>query len=192
MIVLILGLVMFLGAHSVRIFADDWRTAQVARFGLNTWKGLFALVSLTGLALIVVGFGQARLAPVILWFPPIGLRHLAGLIILVSFVVFVAAYVPGTRIKAKLGHPMVAGTKGWALAHLLANGSLADVLLFGSFLAWGVLAFSSERRRDRAAGTVYPAGSLRGDLTALAVGLVAWAIVAFWLHGALFGVRLFG
>jgi len=192
MIVLILGLVMFLGAHSVRIYADDWRAAQVARWGILTWKGLFALVSLAGMALIVIGFGQARMAPVVLWFPPVALRHLAGLIILVSFVLFVSAYVPGTRIKAKLGHPMLAGTKGWAFAHLLANGSLADVLLFGAFLAWGVLAFNSSRRRDRAAGTVYPAGSLNGDLTALAVGLAAWAMFAFWLHGWLFGMRPFG
>ena len=151
-----------------------------------------ALVSLAGMALIVIGFGQARMAPVVLWFPPVALRHLAGLIILVSFVLFVSAYVPGTRIKAKLGHPMLAGTKGWAFAHLLANGSLADVLLFGAFLAWGVLAFNSSRRRDRAAGTVYPAGSLNGDLTALSVGLAAWAMFAFWLHGWLFGMRPFG
>ena len=192
MILLILGLVIFLGTHSVRIFADDWRTAQVARLGLGTWKGLFALVSLVGFALIVVGFGQARMAPVVLWFPPVALRHLAGLIVMASFVLFVAAYIPGTRIKAKIGHPMVAGTKGWAFAHLLANGGLADVLLFGSFLAWGVLAFSSARRRDRAAGTVYPAGSLNGDLTALAAGLLVWAVFAFGLHGWLFGVRPFG
>jgi len=192
MIVLILGLVILLGAHSVRIFADGWRTAQVARLGLNTWKALFALVSLAGFALIVIGFGQARLAPTVLWFPPIALRHVAGLITLLSFVLIAAAYVPGTRIKAKLGHPMLAGVKGWAFAHLLANGSLADVVLFGSFLAWGVLDFRSARRRDRAAGTVYPAGTVKGDLTAVAVGVVVWAVFAFWLHGWLFSVRPFG
>jgi uncharacterized membrane protein len=192
MIVLILGLVLFLGAHSVRIYADDWRTAQVARFGLGPWKMLFGLASLAGLALIAIGFGQARSAPVILWFPPIALRHMAGLLTLVAFVLLAAAYVPANRIKAKIGHPMVAGVKSWALAHLLAAGSLADVLLFGAFLAWGIIWFSSARRRDRAAGTVYPAGTLNGDLTALAVGLVAWAVFAFGLHGWLIGVRPFG
>jgi uncharacterized membrane protein len=192
MIILILGLLMFFATHSLRIFAYDWREAQVARFGDTTWKGLFSLVSLVGLALIAIGFGQARLAPIVLWFPPVGLRHLSGLLVLISFILFAAAYIPGTRIKAKLGHPMVAGVKAWAFAHLLANGSLADVLLFGSFLAWSILNYGSARRRDLAAGTVYPAGSLNGDLTAVVVGLFAWLVFAFWLHGWFFNVRPFG
>ena len=192
MIVLILGLVILLGTHSVRIYADDWRESQISRLGENTWKGLFSLVSLVGLTLIAFGFAQAKSAPIVVWFPPIGLRHLAGLITLLSFVLVVAAYLPGTRIKAKLGHPMVAGIKGWALAHLLANGNLADVLLFGSFLVWGVLDFSTARRRDRAAGTVYPAGTLNRDVTAVVLGLIAWAIFAFYLHGWLFNIRPFG
>ncbi len=192
MLVLILGLVIFLGVHSVRIFADDWREAKIVRLGSIVWKGEVSLVALIGIALIAIGFGQARLEPIVLWYPPIALRHLAGLITLLSFVLLVAAYLPGTRIKAKLGHPMVAGVKGWAFAHLLANGNLADVLLFGSFLAWGVLDFSSARRRDRAAGTVYPAGTLSRDVTAVIFGLIAWAIFAFYLHGWLFNVRPFG
>lgn len=192
MFVLILGLVILLGAHSVRIFAENWREQQVARLGLEVWKKWFGLVSLIGLVLIVIGFGQARMAPVVLWFPPVGLRHVAGLIILASFILFAAAYIPGSRIKAKLGHPMVAGVKGWALAHLLANGTLADVVLFGAFLIWSVLDFRAARSRDRVAGTVYPTGSLRGDLTVLVVGVLAWGIFAFWLHGLLFGVRPFG
>jgi len=192
MIVLILGLVIFLGAHSVRIYADDWRGLQIARLGDNGWKALFSLVSLVGLAFIAIGFAQTKSDPIVLWFPPIGLRHLAGLITLLSFILLVAAYLPGTRIKAKLGHPMVAGVKGWALAHLLANGNLADVLLFGSFLVWGVLDFSSARRRDRATGTIYPDGTLNRDITAVVLGLIAWAIFAFYLHGWLFNIRPFG
>ncbi len=192
MIVLILGLVIFFGAHSVRIYADGWREAQMARLGVNVWKGLFALVSLVGLTLIVVGFGQARSAPIVLWFAPVALRHLAGLITALSFVLVATAYIPGTRIKAKIGHPMVAGVKGWAFAHLLANGNLADVLLFGSFLAWGVSDFKSARSRDRAAGIVYPSGPWSRDLAAVVAGLLAWAVFAFWLHGWLFGVRPFG
>ena len=192
MTVLILGLVILLGAHSVRIFAEGWRERQVARLGIETWKRLFALVSLAGLVLIAIGFGQARSAPTVLWYPPLALRHAAGLITLLSFVLLAAAYVPDTRIKAKLGHPMAAGVKGWAFAHLLANGNLADVVLFGVFLAWGVLYFGSARRRDRVAGTVYPAGTVKGDLTAVAVGVAAWIVFAFWLHGWLIGVRPFG
>jgi len=192
MTVLILGLVILLGTHSVRIFAEGWRERQVARLGIETWKRLFALVSLAGLVLIAIGFGQARSAPTVLWYPPLALRHAAGLITLLSFVLLAAAYVPDTRIKANLGHPMAAGVKGWAFAHLLANGNLADVVLFGVFLAWGVLYFGSARRRDRVAGTVYPAGTVKGDLTAVAVGVAAWIVFAFWLHGWLIGVRPFG
>ncbi|MFZ4703360.1 MAG: NnrU family protein [Candidatus Methylumidiphilus sp.] len=192
MIILILGLLIFLGAHSVRIFADGWREAQMARLGVNVWKGLFALVSLVGLTLIAIGYGQARLAPIALWSPPMGLRHLASLLILIAFVLIAAAYIPGNRIKAKIGHPMVAGVKGWALAHLLVNGNLADVLLFGSFLAWSVLDYRSARRRDRMAGTVYPVGPLSQDIMAVVAGLVAWVVFAFWLHGWLFNVRPFG
>jgi uncharacterized membrane protein len=172
MIVLTLGLVIFLGAHSVRIFAADWREAQIAARGPVAWKILFALASLLGLALIAVGLG--------------------GPITALSFVLVAAAYIPGTRIKARLGHPMVAGIKAWAFAHLIANGNLADVLLFGSFLAWGVLDFRAARRRDRAAATVYPDGSASRDGVAVAVGLASWAVFAFWLHGWLFGVRPFG
>lgn len=192
MIVLLLGLALFLGVHSVRIYAENWRTSQISRLGLTTWKVLFGLASLVGFALIVVGFGPAREDSPMLWLPPLALRHLAGPLTLIAFVLIAAAYVPGTRIKAKIGHPMLAGTKSWAFAHLLANGSLADVVLFGAFLAWGIVDFAASRRRDRRLGTVYPEGTLQGDLTALAVGGLGWAVFAFWLHGWLFGVRPFG
>ncbi len=192
MSVLILGLIVFLGAHSVRIVADDWRSAQVARLGAGGWKGLLALVSLAGFVLIVWGFGQARLDPVVLWHPPTWTRHVAGLLTLVAFVLVTAAFVPGNHLKAAVGHPMVAGVKVWAFAHLLANGTLADVVLFGSLLGWAVIDFISARRRDRAAGVRYPAGLAARDVLAAAIGVAAWAAFAFYLHGRLFGVRPFG
>jgi uncharacterized membrane protein len=189
---LVLGLIVFLGCHSIRIVADPWRSRQVARLGPNGWKGAYSLVSLAGFALIVWGYAQARLDPVVLYAPPVWTRHLAALLTMPAFVLLAAAYVPGTRIKAKLGHPMVAGVKLWALAHLLANGTLADVLLFGAFLAWAIADFVAARRRDRLAGTVYVAGPASRDVIAATVGLVAWAVFAFWLHGLLIGVRPFG
>ena len=189
---LILGLIIFLGVHSVRIFANDWRTAQIARFGEGTWKGFYSLASLVGFVLIVWGYGQAQLDPVVLWNPPVWTRYLAAPLTLLAFVLVTAAYVPGTRIKAWLGSPMVLGVKLWAFAHLIANGTLAAVVLFGSFLVWAVVDFASERRRDRAAGVVYPKGSLARDAVATAIGLVAWLLFAFWLHGWLIGVRPFG
>jgi uncharacterized membrane protein len=189
---LILGLALFIGTHSVRIVADDWRSAQVARLGLATWKALYALAAIAGFVLIVWGYGTARAAPIVVFAPPVWTRHLAALLTLPAFVLLAAAYVPGTRIKALVGHPMVVGTKVWAFAHLLANGMLADVLLFGSFLAWAILDYVAARRRDRAAGTVYVAGPFSRDLIAIVGGVVAWAVFALWLHGLLIGVRPFG
>jgi uncharacterized membrane protein len=192
MILLVLGLVLFLGVHSTRIVADGWRGAQLARLGERGWKGLYSLVSIAAFVLLVWGYGQARQQPVVLWSPPIWTRHVAALLMLVSAVLLVAAYVPRNAIKARLHHPMLLAVKVWAVAHLLANGNLADVLLFGAFLVWAVLDFRSARRRDRAAHTVYPPGTTAGTLKALLIGVVAWAVFAFWLHGPLIGVRPFG
>jgi len=192
MAVLILGLVLFLGAHSVRIFANDWRSRQMARLGEKGWKGLYALVSIAGFALIVWGFGLARQQPVLLYVPPMWLRHLNALFTLIAFILVVAAYVPGNHFKAKLGHPMLAGVKTWAFGHLLATGMLHDVVLFGAFLLWAVVDFISSRRRDRAAGVSYPAGTVKGDVIAVVAGLVLWAIFALWLHGWLIGVKPMG
>jgi uncharacterized membrane protein len=189
---LILGLLMFLGMHSARILAEGWRSQVIAQRGPNAWKGLYTVVSLVGLGLIVWGYGQARQAPQVLWTSPVWTRHLAGLLVLVALVLLAAAYVPRNGLKARLHHPMVLSVKVWALAHLLANNTVADVLLFGSFLLWAVFDFRAARRRDRAAGTVYPAGTLAGTLGAVGVGAAAWAVLAFWGHAWLFGVRPFG
>jgi uncharacterized membrane protein len=191
--ILVLGLVLFLGVHSVRIVADGWRTRTLARVGEMPWKGLYSLVSAVGLALIVWGYGLARQQPVVLWVPPVGMRHAAALLTLIAFVLLAATYVPRNALKARLHHPMVLGVKVWALAHLLSNGNLADVLLFGSFLLWAVLSFRAARQRDRAQGsTVYAAGSAAGTAAAVVVGLVAWAGFAFWGHAWLIGVAPLG
>ena len=192
MFYLVLGLVIFLGAHSVRIVAEDWRTRTLARVGPATWKMAYSVVSLLGFALIVWGFGQARMQPVQVWNPPVGMRHAASLLTLPAFVLLAAAYVPGNGIKARVHHPMVLGVKVWALAHLLANGLLAQMLLFAAFLAWAVLDFSAARRRDRAAGTGYPAGRGVATLVTVVAGVVAWLVFAMWLHGWWIGVRPFG
>lgn len=187
--VLILGLLIFLGIHSLRIFADDWRNRQRARFGELGWKGIYSLISIIGLVLIVYGFGLARQHPVLLYVPPLPLRHLNALFTLLAFVLVAAAYIPRNHLKAKFGHPMLLGVKTWAFGHLLATGMLHDVLLFGAFLLWAVLLFIVSRRRDRAAGTVYPAGTLAGDLLAVAVGIAGWVVFALWLHLTLIGVK---
>lgn len=191
MTVLVIGLALFLGVHSVRLFADDWRSARVTAMGEGAWKGLYSLVSLAGLALIVWGYGMTRTAPVDLWHPPVWTRHAASLLTLLSFILITAAYVPRSRIRALVGHPMVAGVKLWAFAHLLSNGRLGDVVLFGAFLAWAVADFASLRRRDRASGTRRGTGALANDLTSVVAGTVAWFVFALYLHVPLIGVRPF-
>jgi uncharacterized membrane protein len=140
MALLIAGLILFLVPHSTRVFADDWRTRMIARLGELKWKGLITVLSIAGFILLIVGYDQARLTPIVLWEPPIWTRHLALLLNLLAFILLAAAYVPRNSIKAKIGHPMIAGVKIWAFAHLIANGTLADVLLFGAFLLWAVMA----------------------------------------------------
>ncbi|NTV88357.1 MAG: NnrU family protein [Burkholderiaceae bacterium] len=189
---LILGLVLFLGVHSVRIFANDWRTQVIAQRGEGAWKGLYSLLSILGFGLIVWGYGLARQQPVVLWLPPVAMRHIAALLTLFAFILLTAAYVPRNGIKAWLHHPMVLGVKVWAFAHLLANGNLADVVLFGAFLVWAALSFRAARGRDRVAGTVYPSGSLAATAITVVVGTVAWVVFTLWLHLMLIGVRPFG
>lgn len=192
MAALLLGLVLFLGAHSLRFVAGPWRERTLARLGEKPWKGLVSLVSLAGFVLLVWGYGLARQAPVVLWTPPRGMNHLAALLMLGAFILLAAAYVPRNALKARLGHPMVLSVKAWALAHLVANGTLADLLLFGAFLVWAVVDFAAARRRDRAAGVTHPAGTATGTLATLGVGVLAWAVFAFWAHAWLIGVRPLG
>jgi len=189
MLLLIFGLMIFLGVHSIRIFASDWRQQQVVRLGERPWKGLYSMVSLIGLILIVVGFDQARANPMPIYAPPAWLRHLNIVFTLIALVLVAAAYSPRNHFKARLGHPMLAGVKAWAFGHLLATGMLRDVVLFGTLLVWAIVDFIVSRRRDRATGVVYPAGSLSGDVIAVVAGIIVWAAFAFWLHELLIGVN---
>lgn len=192
MIALIVGLFLFLGTHSIRIFAEEGRTHHIERYGEIKWKIAYSIVSVIGLVLIVWGYGQARLDPVYLWFPPTWTRHLAALLTIPAFILLAATYVPGTLIKAKLGHPMVAGVKLWAFSHLIANGTLADVLLFGAFLAWAVASFTNARKRDRLQGAAPRRGAIAKDAIAIVIGLVLWFVFARYLHAMLFGIAPFG
>lgn len=192
MTMLVLGLLIFLGAHSVRIFADDWRTQRIAQLGAGPWKGIYSAVSAVGLVLIVIGYGDTRADATTLWPTPTWTRHLASLLTLGAFILIAAAYVPGTRIKAAVGHPMVAGVKLWAIAHLAANARPGDAVLFGALLAWAVLDFASARRRDRAAGCRHEAApGVTRDVAAVAAGIGAWVAFVLFLHDWLIGVRPF-
>jgi uncharacterized membrane protein len=191
MLILILGLVVFLGTH-VFTMRRSPRAAAIARLGEGPYKALYSLVSLLGLVLIVWGFGRYRAYEWIdVWYPPVWTRHLALLLVWAAFIAFAAAYLPG-RIKRALKHPMLAGVKIWALAHLLANGDLGSILLFGSILAWAVAArISVKRRRDEVrdhGGPVAEPAGWRNDVTAIVLGTVLWFVFARWLHPLLIGV----
>ncbi len=192
MTTLILGLVLFLGIHSVRIVADGLRARFIASRGPMAWKGVYSLVSIAGFVLICIGFGQARHDTVVLWSPPRWTHDLAALLTLLAFVLVTAAYVPGNDIKARVKDPMILGVKCWAAGHLLANGTLADVVLFGSFLAWAVLDFRAARRRRRA-GTEPAIGPVKRGRSAIVVvvGVLAWMLFALHLHQPLIGVAPF-
>jgi len=191
MLILILGLVIFLGAHSVRIVAPGWRDAKFAEWGEKRWKGLYSLVSLAGLVLIIIGYGFARQHPIVLYWPPLWMRHIALVVMMPVFVFFAAAYIPG-RIKTALKHPMLAAVKLWALAHLLANGTLADVLLFGSFLVWAIVDRISVKRRPEPEAPAGPAPSPANDVIALVVGGTFYVAFLLFLHQWLFGVSPLG
>src|SRR5579885_1524708 len=178
--ILILGLVIFLGAHSVRIFADGWRTRVLARIGLKPWKAIYSLVSLIGFVLIVWGFGQARQNPVLLYTTPAWLAQLNALWTFIAFVLLGSSHAPPTHWKAWLHHPMAAGVAVWAFGHLLSIGFLHDVVLFGAFGLWAVVDFAAARRRDRIDGTVYAPGTLRADIVTVVIGAILWALFAFW------------
>ena len=192
---LILGLILFLGVHSVRIWADGWRNRTIEAYGDKAFKGIYTLVSLLGFYLLVVGYGEARLQTVALWNPPIFTKHISMLLMLLSSILLVATYVPRNHFKMRLGHPMVLSVKVWALSHLLANGNLADLLLFGSFLMWAVLNFRSARARDRvllAENQSTDQPKMLATLITLVGGMAIWALITFVLHAKVVGVAPMG
>ena len=191
MLLMVIGLVIFLGIHSTRIVASGLRDQMVARIGLNAWKGIYGVISIIGFVVLIYGYRQARLNPVVIWSPPVMLQHLNALFTLVAFILVTAAYVPNNKLKSRFHHPMLLGTKAWAVGHLLANGTLHDIILFAVFLLWAVAAYVTDKRRDRANGTVYPPGTAAMTALTVVIGAIAWAVFAFWLHMAWIGVSPF-
>ncbi len=190
MSVLVTGLIVFFAVHSVSIFNEPWRDRMVARLGEPFWQGLYSVVALVGLVLIVWGYGLARAEAVVLYSPPLWLRHVATLLLIPVFPLFLATYFPG-RIQAAIKHPTLVAVKLWAVAHLLANGALADVLLFASFLAWAVLdRISLKRRAQRPVPGAPP--SKANDIIAVVLGLALYAAFTLWLHTWLIGVAPLG
>jgi uncharacterized membrane protein len=190
LLILVLGLVVLLGAHIFVTFRDA-RAAAMARLGQNGYRALFALVSIAGLALIVWGYGQYHAHELIqVWSPPAFMRHVTEGLILFAVIFFTAAFIP-SHIKAKLKHPMLAGVKTWALAHLLSNGDLGSILLFGAFLAWGVYARIAAKRRGDVGTTVAPAG-YTNDVIVVVIGIVIYLALGYAFHPMVIGAPVFG
>jgi uncharacterized membrane protein len=187
---LILGLIIFLGIHSVSILAPGWRDSMVAKLGELPWKGAYTVISILGFVLMVQGFAQARLEPTVLWAPPAWMRHVAFTLMLPVFPLLLAAYLPG-RIKTTTKNPMLVATKLWALAHLLSNGMAHEVLLFGALLAWAVADRLSLKRRPVRATPQLP-GSALNDVIVVAGGLALYVGFLLKGHAWLIGVPLVG
>ena len=194
---LIAGLVIFLVIHALRVWGEGLRGALLLRLGSMGFKLVYSIASLAGLYLLIVGYGQARLEPVSLWTPPPGMGHATVALMWISMVLLVSSGIPRNAIKARLRHPMVLGVKVWALSHILANGTLHDLLLFGGFLIWAVLSFRAARQRDRAAleaGDMAesPPTSAAATAAAVLVGTAVWAAVVMVVHLWLIGVAPIG
>jgi uncharacterized membrane protein len=189
MLLLILGLVAFLGVHSIRIVAPEWRNAQLASMGEGKWKGVYSLASLIGFILMIWGYSLARPEAVLIYEPPVWMKHVTLTLMLFSFVFLAVSQVPAGRIKAWVRHPMLLAVKIWAVAHLLANGDAASLLLFLGILAWAVIDRISVKRRESAGEvTVIEAGPVTNDIIAIVAGVALYGLFVWGLHEWLFGV----
>jgi uncharacterized membrane protein len=186
---LLLGLLLFLGIHSVRIFAPDWRRARIASMGLNKWKGLYSAASLVGLVLIVWGYALARPEAALVYEPPVWMKHVTLTLMLFAFVFWAVSQLPAGRIKAWVRHPLLLAVKIWAVAHLLANGDAASLTLFLGIIAWAVIDRISIKRREAAGERAeIVAGPVTNDLIAVAVGVAVYGLFVWKAHEWLFGV----
>lgn len=188
---LILGLVLFLGVH-VLTARRELRASLVARLGEGGYKAIYSVIAILGIALAAKGFSLYRATEwTDIWYPPKAMRHLALALMLPAVILVVASYIRG-RIFATLKHPMLAGVKLWALAHLLANGDLGSIILFGSVLAWAVYDRISLKHRADSGAPPIPVGGVGNDLVAVAVGIVAYLALAFAFHPLVIGVPVIG
>jgi uncharacterized membrane protein len=192
MAILVLGLIIFLGLHSTQIVAEGGRDKAIARLGEGPWKGIYSLLSALGFVLIVWGFSEARYAAPMVWTPFSGARHATMLLMLVSLILLASYLFKQSHITAAIHHPMLWSVVLWSVGHLLANGSAADVVLFGAFLVWAAADLASSYARDRRNGLVYPEPNWNATIGAIVVGMALWAVIVFWLHSWLFGVSPLG
>ena len=187
MALFLIGLVIFLASHSCRIFAESWRNQMIDRLGEVKWKGLYTIISLIGFIIMVIGYGQARQDTVVLWQPNVALIYIALALNLVAFIFLAGSSPSNNAIRLKLKHPMILGVKVWALAHLISNGTLINLILFGAFLIWAVLDFRSARKRPVLIAEQAQV-STKATVITIASGVILWIVFLFGLHQYLIGV----
>jgi uncharacterized membrane protein len=190
LLILVLGLAVFIGVHLVTT-RRDYRAALIARFGEGPYKALYSVLSIVGVVLIAWGFARYRAQGYIpVWEPPRWTRHVTVALVWPAIICIVAAYIPG-GIKRTLKHPMLVGVKLWAVAHLVSNGDLGSIILFGGILAWAVVDRVSLKRRSDPGGPVIPSGGMAKDILAVLVGTVIYLALGFWFHPYVVGVPAF-
>lgn len=185
--ILLAGLIVFLGIHTVQMVAPDWRQARIDAMGVNAWRGLYSLVSLAGLGLIIWGYSLARYETDFLYVSPDWMVLVTMGLMLIALVLMIAREMPPGYIKTRISHPMITGIMLWAVAHLLVNGDTASLLLFGSLLVWAIFNRISVGRRPP---VTFEFVSVRYDLMALVAGILVWLLLIVWLHPILFGVEV--
>ncbi len=190
--VMLLGLVLFLASHLMRALAGGWREQQIARHGEAAWKIACSVLALAGLVLAIYGYGLARAEGTLLWAPPGWTQYVLSLVMIPAFLLLFAAYAPANRLRNAVGHPLLLAVGVWALAHLAANGRLADVLFFGAFLAWVAIAYPAARGRDRAAERPLPEPRRAGEAVTIGGGLAGYIVFALFLHMPITGVPAYG
>ena len=185
---LILGLAVFFGVHSISMVALGWRNRVVERLGTRAWQGIYSIAALLGFYLLISGYGAARVSAAVLYVPPAWLHYVAAVLMLPAFTLGLASVLPG-RIKNRTQHPLVLAAMLWAVAHLLTNGSVADLLLFGAFLVWSVAVRTSLARRPARRPIALP-GSAANDAIAVIGGLALYVAFILWLHARWIGVPM--
>jgi len=187
MALFLIGLIIFLASHSCRIFAESWRNQMIDRIGEVKWKGLYTIISLIGFIVMVIGYGQARQNTIVLWQPNAFLIYIALALNLIAFIFLAGSSPSNNAIRLKLKHPMILGVKVWALAHLISNGTLVNLILFGAFLLWAVLDFRSARKRPVHIPEQAQV-STKATVITIASGVILWVVFIFGLHQYLIGV----
>ncbi len=189
MIGLIIGLILFLGVHLAKVAAPEWRTNVIATSGDGAWKGIYSIASIIGFGLIIWFYNDAVANGPYLYEPPVWMKQTNALLMLFASISMGVYLFPAGRLKVALKHPMLLAVKIWALGHLLANGSLAAILLFGSFLAWAVIVRISLKKREQRGESKLPvAGNVKWDVLSILVGFALYVVFMAGLHVWLFGV----